>query len=127
VESIWDSGVALSSDHRGVTHGVSIPHDELGLLSLPVIDKRHKISIILLHTWYSTVPLVIKDLSSRFCFAEINSAGNFFFLEIVFENSFEENIILSCFVFWESFSEFSNVGELVFVADERLFDNWELH
>ena len=127
MEPIWDPGLTLCSKNWFLSHGMGIPHDEFRFFSFPVVDEGHKISIILFLGRISIISLMVKNLSSRSGLSKVDLANDFLFLEVVLEHTFEEDIILSSFVFRQLFLKKCDIGELVFVADERLLDHWELH
>ena len=73
MEAVWHSLVQLCSQNGLVTHGLSIPHNELRLVGFDVVNICHEVTVVF---GSGTFSFLEEDFASSFDGAKVNFTNN---------------------------------------------------
>lgn len=127
MESIWHSGFTSSSQNWLVFHRFGIPHHEFRFLSLIVMNEAHQIPVVFIDEWIRIVFSVVENLTSSFGLSEVNSAQNLLIFQVIFDTSFEVNIIFADSILRKLRLEKGKICVLSLATYQILIDDWEFH
>lgn len=124
METIGNSLSSPGLNHWLLFHRLSVPHNELSSLGLPIENKRHAIAIILL---VGVVSWREENLTCCLCWTKVNVLDNSLFLMVILHEALEVKILLADSILRELLPKVRNIRVSCFLADVLLVYNWEFN
>jgi len=131
MEAIWNSLLKVGTQYfrfdSFIVHWFGVPHDELRIISLPVMNSGHDISVIFLCKWINSISRLEIDFTGWVVWPKTDSSDNFLLLEIILDEPIVKDIITAYLKIWLFLCQimYGNIAIPALVAIVGLAKIWE--